>query len=86
MKSSASKIKLSSFDDLFETDSDKETIERIMNISLEKLIPFANHPFKVSDDEKMEETRESISKYGVLVPIIVRPSLDGNYEIVSGHR
>lgn len=47
---------------------------------------FAHHPFKVLDDEKMEEIKESIGKYGVLVPIIVRSKDDGNYEIIAGHR
>lgn len=48
--------------------------------------PFKDHPFKVLDDEKMMETVESVQQYGVLVPIIARPSPEGGYEIVSGHR
>lgn len=44
------------------------------------------HPFKVIDDDKMLETVESIKERGVLVPILVRPKNDGNFEIVSGHR
>lgn len=55
-------------------------------LSPEKLQPFPNHPFKVVDDEKMMDMVESIKEYGVLVPIIVRPVENGNYEIVSGHR
>ncbi|MEG2073123.1 MAG: ParB/RepB/Spo0J family partition protein, partial [Oscillospiraceae bacterium] len=51
-----------------------------------KLVPFPNHPFKVLDDEKMQETVDSIRDYGVLVPILVRPKDDGNFEIVAGHR
>lgn len=86
MKSSAKKIQMTSFDDLFNIDTNDDSIEKVLNIKLENLIPFKNHPFKVLDDEKMEETKESISKHGVLVPIIVRPSKDGKYEIVSGHR
>lgn len=53
---------------------------------LDKLVPFLNHPFKVTDDQKMQETVDSIKEYGVLVPVLVRPKDDGNYEIVSGHR
>ena len=60
--------------------------EQIKNISLEELHPFKNHPFKVIDDEKMQETVESIAEHGVLVPGIARPREDGGYEIISGHR
>ncbi len=84
MRSSANKIKMTSYDDLFETNQNE--VERVLNIPLEELIPFNNHPFKVFDDEKMEETKESVSKYGVLVPIIARPKDDGKYEIIAGHR
>ena len=55
-------------------------------LSPEKMQPFPNHPFKVIDDDKMTDMVESIKEYGVLVPIIVRPVENGNYEIVSGHR
>lgn len=90
MKSSASKIKMTSFDDLF--GSNEETVcslnneNSIQDMELSKLFPFPHHPFKVLDDEKMEETKESIAKYGVLVPIITRPKDDGTYEIIAGHR
>ena len=60
--------------------------EQVKNISLEELHPFKNHPFKVIDDEKMQETVESIAEHGVLVPGIARPREDGGYEIISGHR
>ena len=60
MKSSASKIKMSSFDAMFETEESiaEANGERIQHIPLDKLIPFHNHPFKVLDDDKMEETKE----------------------------
>ena len=48
--------------------------------------PFKDHPFKVLDNEDMEKTVDSIKKFGVLTPAIVRPREDGGYEIVSGHR
>ena len=60
--------------------------EYVTNIPVEKLKPFPNHPFQVRDDDSMRETVESIKTYGVLQPAIVRPSEDGNYEILSGHR
>lgn len=88
MKSSAKNIQIASYDDLFKTDSERlaDTQERIQELPLDKLVPFPNHPFKVIDDEKMQETVDSIKEYGVLVPVLVRPKDDGNFEIVSGHR
>ena len=88
MKSSARKIQLTSYDDLFKNDEERlaDTQERIQMLSPEKMQPFPNHPFKVIDDDKMTDMVESIKEYGVLVPIIVRPVENGNYEIVSGHR
>ena len=60
--------------------------EAIVNIALSELYDFPNHPFKVRDDEAMQETAESIRQYGVLVPAIVRPREGGGYEIIAGHR
>ena len=60
--------------------------EVIVHVPLSKLHDFPNHPFKVRDDEAMQETAESIRQYGVLVPAIVRPREDGGYEIIAGHR
>ena len=60
--------------------------EYITNIPVEKLKPFPNHPFQVRDDDSMRETVESIKTYGVLQPVIVRTTKDGDYEILSGHR
>ena len=87
MKSSASKIQLTSFDDLFQTVSEKaDDRERIQEVPLTELYPFKDHPFQMRDDEAMRETAESIAKNGVLVPGIVRPRTEGGYEIVAGHR
>jgi len=88
MKSSAKNIQISSYDDLFKTDEERsaDTQERIQELPLDKLLPFPNHPFKVVDDEKMQDTVDSVKEYGVLVPILVRTKDDGNYEILSGHR
>ncbi len=60
--------------------------ENITDISLEKLLPFQEHPFLVRDDEQMAMIVESIRSVGVLVPAIVRPLEGGFYEIISGHR
>ena len=60
--------------------------DKITLLPLSKLHDFPNHPFKVRDDEAMQETAESIRQYGVLVPAIVRPREDGGYEIIAGHR
>ena len=60
--------------------------EVVENIALEKLKPFPNHPFKIREDEAMMETVESVKLFGVLQPAIVRPTKDGEYEILSGHR
>ena len=86
-KNSASKIKMERFDDLFGSGSDtQDSSDRVMMIPLEQLHDFSGHPFKVLDDEKMEETVESIRQYGVLNPALARPRPDGEYELLSGHR
>ena len=59
--------------------------DKITLLPLSELHDFPNHPFKVRDDEAMQETTESIRQYGVLVPAIVRPR-EGGYEIIAGHR
>ncbi len=80
---SAGKIRMSSFDDLFGGTKDTE---QIIDARLDELHTFKNHPFRVLDDEKMEETAESIKQYGVLVPGIARHRAGGGYEIIAGHR
>ena len=87
MRSSANKIQLTGFDDLFQAGGEVETSgERVQEIALSELFPFKNHPFQVRDDDAMRDTAESIAKYGVLVPGIVRPRQEGGYEIIAGHR
>lgn len=87
MKSSARNIKMKSFDELFETgDPVDSTREKILEIPLNQLFPFKEHPFKVLEDESMQDMVESIKKYGVLVPAIARPRGEGGYELISGHR
>ena len=81
---SAQKIKLTSYDDLFGTDT--TNAEQVTSVPISELHSFKNHPFRVLDDEKMQETVDSIKKYGVLMPGIVRPRSEGGYEVVAGHR
>ena len=60
--------------------------EKVIEIEMERLRAFPNHPFKVIGDSQMIELQDSIKKYGVLNPLIVRPKIEGYYEIMSGHR
>ena len=85
-KGSASKVSLTRFDDLFGGTAGSAGTEQIINAKLDELHPFKDHPFRVLDDEKMEETAESIKQYGVLVPGIVRQRAEGGYEVIAGHR
>ncbi len=75
------KIKINSFADIVGAKKDA-----VAEIPLADLHEFRNHPFRVLDDEKMDETVASIKEHGILVPGIVRPLIDGGYEIISGHR
>ncbi len=69
------------------TPSEKvQSGEMVIQIPLAELHSFPNHPFKVREDDAMQETAESVKEYGVLVPAIVRPREDGGYEIIAGHR
>ena len=87
MKSSASKIHLTGFNDLFQTSGETEASgERKQEVPLSELFPFKNHPFQIRDDETMQRTVESIARSGVLQPGIVRPRQEGGYEIIAGHR
>ena len=84
---SASKVRIDKFEDLFGGSAGQEnSAEQIINAPLADLHTFKDHPFRVVDDEKMEETTESIRQYGVLVPGIARPRAGGGYEIIAGHR
>ena len=64
----------------------KDSDEKIVEIELERLRTFENHPFHVEMDGQMKELQDSIKKYGIITPIIVRPRKEGFYEIISGHR
>lgn len=60
--------------------------EKVVEIGLERLRPFKNHPFKVKEDEAMAQLMESIERYGIMNPLIVMPTREGVYQIVFGHR
>ena len=83
VKRTKTEIKLNSYDDLFgETLAHPEAVE----VMIKELHDFKDHPFRVNDDEEMAELVQSIREKGVLVPLTVRPSSEGGYEIISGHR
>ena len=88
MKEQEQKMKLPKLDDLFTSQAqrDYEKAEKVEKIDISKISDFPNHPFKVKDDDKMEEMVKSIKQYGVILPVIVRPKDDGTYEMISGHR
>ena len=75
-------------DDLFSTDESRaeSQLEKVVTLNPAEISDFPNHPFKVKQDEAMTEMVESVRKYGVLVPALVRPKADGGYEMVAGHR
>lgn len=76
------KIKLTSIDELLCVPETEGTVD----IDVRAIYPFENHPFKVLDDEKMDELVESIKANGVLTPVLLRPDDEGTYEMISGHR
>ena len=76
------KITMTSIDELLCVPDTEGTID----IDVAAIYPFENHPFKVLDDERMEELTESIRANGILTPVLVRPDDEGTYEMISGHR
>lgn len=76
------KFKLESVEELLGIQNE----ESAMDIEIEKIYSFKNHPFKVIDDEKMQDLVDSIAANGVLTPILVRPLGADTYEMISGHR
>ena len=83
MKSkSADKIKMPSIDELLGVSGE----ESATDIEISRIHSFVNHPFKVLDDDKMDDLVESIKQNGVLTPVLVRPDKNNSYEMISGHR
>ena len=87
VRRSASSL-LTSVDELFTTQEERDAAKResVMDIPLREISDFPHHPFKVKMDDSMLEMADSVAKYGVLVPAMVRPKEGGGYEMVSGHR
>ena len=88
MSSKKAAVTLTAYEDLYSSEAERQEVnrEQVQNVPLELFHPFPNHPFRVLDDEKMQDTVQSISEFGVLVPVLARPKPEGGYEIVSGHR
>ena len=88
MKEKRLPLSMQSLDELFSTQDQRDSadLEKVMDIPLKDIRDFPNHPFKVIDNEEMDKMRQSVEEYGVLHPILVRPTNDGKYEMISGHR
>ena len=89
MKNSGKKLSLTSYDDIFTTEDarQEDQRERVMEIPLDKLQHFHDHPFQVRHDQALQDMADSIKEYGVLSPGLARPLPDGSgYEVISGNR
>ena len=88
-KKSINDIRVPTYDDLFTNEEQRQEakLEKIMEVPVEDIQEFKNHPFRVRNDEQMSELVKSVSENGILVPVLIRPNKkkDG-YEMVSGHR
>ena len=82
------KIELTAYDDLFQTDESREEakLSKIRDIPISQIDEFPDHPFKVLMNEDMEQLVESVKRNGVMTPATVRLKEDGRYELISGHR
>ena len=87
-RSRETKIELTAYDDLFQTDESRAEakLSKIRDIPISEIDEFPDHPFKVLMDEDMEQLVESIKRNGVMIPATVRIKEDGRYELISGHR
>lgn len=82
------KMKLPSVDDLFTTQEERDNadLEKVVNISIKEIDDYPNHPFKVIENNELQNMVDSIREKGVLSPTLVRKKADGRYEMISGHR
>ena len=82
------KIELTAYDDLFQTDESREEakLSKIRDIPISQIDEFPDHPFKVLMNEDMEQLVDSVKRNGVMTPATVRLKEDGRYELISGHR
>ena len=81
-------MNLPKLDDLFSSEKERyeSSLEKVENINIKDIDNFPNHPFKVIENEELLQMVESIKDKGVIVPVLVRPTADGRYEMISGHR
>ena len=87
MKEQDKKMVLPKLDDLFTSQEQRDNpVDEVKEIELYKIGEFPDHPFRVIDDDKMEEMVKSVKEHGVLLPVIVRKRGEGNYQMISGHR
>lgn len=88
MAKGSTKIRLTAYDDLFETDESRAEagLSKIRDIPMSEIDEFPDHPFQVKMDEDMEQLVDSVKRNGVMTPATVRLKDDGRYELVSGHR
>ncbi len=83
----STKVKMTSVDDLFKLhDGSEDAKEQVKVLELSQLHSFERHPFKVLEDEKMQDLIDSVREYGILNPLLVRPRTENEYEMISGHR
>lgn len=88
-KKSINDIRVPTYDDLFTNEEQRQEakLEKIMEVPVEDIQEFKNHPFRVRNDEQMSELVKSVSENGIFVPVLVRPHPNGHgYEMISGHR
>ena len=87
MKFDTINLGLTGYDDLFMSSEERADMKKpkVEEIAISELRPFRDHPFRVKEDEEMEQLKKSIHESGVLVPALARPTEDG-YELISGHR
>lgn len=87
-RSRESKIELTAYDDLFQTDESRAEakLSKIRDIPISEIDEFPDHPFKVLMNEDMEQLVESVKRNGIMTPATVRLKEDGRYELISGHR
>ena len=87
MKFDTINLGLTGYDDLFMSSEERADRKKpkVEEIAISELCPFKDHPFRVKEDEEMEQLKKSIHESGVLVPALARPTEDG-YELISGHR
>lgn len=85
VKRSRANLRLKGLDDIFSSAAAEENAD-IKEIALNQIRSFKDHPFRVTEDEDMEALAESIRENGVLVPVVVRPLIEGGFEMISGHR